>query len=83
MLGKNLSGPFQSILSIPFYSGPFYHNFITFAIHYLDNVVRRYPYFEEEMFQEIRILRGHATVLMSAGNSPVPPLSFSSYPQNA
>jgi len=33
MLGKNLSGPFHSTLSIPIYSDLFYHNFITVAIH--------------------------------------------------
>ena len=29
ILGKNFSNLIHSILSIPFYSGPFYHNYIT------------------------------------------------------
>ncbi|MFH1411005.1 MAG: hypothetical protein ABIG80_05615, partial [Patescibacteria group bacterium] len=29
IMGKNLSDPFRSTLSIPVYSGRFYHNFIT------------------------------------------------------
>jgi len=33
ILGKNLSDLFHSNLSIPIYSGLFYHNFITVAIH--------------------------------------------------